>query len=73
MTVRWNADKPHRCPDCHAVAIGSGTPRWWRVYTCCRCGSRFARWPHLARLLSDAGAACGEHACANPRLKGGPR
>lgn len=62
MTDRWNTDKPHRCPACHAVAVSSESPRSTRVYTCCRCGTRFTRWPRLARLLSDAGICCGEHA-----------
>lgn len=47
----WNSDKPHRCPLCHDVAIPLGRPRWWRLYTCNLCASRFARWPILARLL----------------------
>lgn len=59
--LRWNTDKPHRCPDCHAVAVSIETPRSWRVYTCCRCATRFTRWPRLARLLPDAGIFCGEH------------
>jgi len=49
--TRWNSDKPHRCPYCHDVAIRTGRPRWWRVYTCHRCEGRFTRWPVLARLL----------------------
>lgn len=62
MTFRWNPDKPHRCPACHAIAVSGQAPRSWRVYTCCRCGTRFTRWPRLARLLVDAGVSCGEHA-----------
>jgi len=47
-------DKPHRCPNCWAVAIRyPDQPRWWRVHTCCRCGARFTRWPRLARLLPN--------------------
>jgi hypothetical protein len=60
--ARWNADKRHRCPRCHAVAVDLEQPRWWRVYTCCCCGSRFTRWPSLAWLLPDAGIRCAEHA-----------
>lgn len=60
----WNADKPHRCPGCHAVAVDLERPSSLRVYTCCRCGSRFARWPRLARLLPDVGIRCSEHAPA---------
>lgn len=60
-THRWNTDKKHRCPTCHAVAVSTEIPRATRVYTCCRCATRFTRWPRLARLLSDAGVCCGEH------------
>lgn len=59
--VRWNPDKPHRCPSCHAVAVDQERPRPTRVYTCCRCGVRFTRWPRLARVLRDVGVACSEH------------
>jgi len=61
MTARWNFDKPHRCPDCHAIAIDLERPKPWRIYTCCRCGTRFTRWPHLAWLLPSAGIRCSEH------------
>lgn len=59
--TRWNADKPHRCPRCHAVAIDTGQPRPWLVYACCRCAARFARWPSLARFLPFAGVQCTDH------------
>lgn len=63
MTIqRYNADKPHRCPQCHAVAVGGGdefSP--FRVYTCCQCGTRFTRWPRLAPVLPKVGIRCGEH------------
>lgn len=62
MVVRWNTDKKHRCPGCHAVAVASERPRSTRIYTCCRCATRFARWPRLWRLLSEAGVCCDEHA-----------
>ncbi|NRQ36007.1 hypothetical protein HII36_29860 [Nonomuraea sp. NN258] len=58
---RWNSDKPYRCPDCYAVAVNMEIPRWWRVYTCCKCGTRFTRWPVLARFLRDAGVQCSFH------------
>jgi DNA-directed RNA polymerase subunit RPC12/RpoP len=57
---RWNEDKRHRCPRCHAVTIDTGPPRPWVVYSCCRCGTRFARWPRLGWLLPDARAYCSE-------------
>lgn len=60
--VRWNFDKPHRCPHCHAVAVSIGNhPTSWWIYTCCRCATRFTRWPRLARLLPSAGVMCSEH------------
>jgi hypothetical protein len=59
---RWNEDKRHRCPLCHAVAVDMGPARSWRVYECCRCAARFTRWPWLARLLPFAGVRCSEHA-----------
>ncbi|MEU8740536.1 hypothetical protein AB0K62_13535 [Streptomyces halstedii] len=60
-TVRWNTDKPHRCPDCHAVAIDMEKPKSYRVYTCCRCGTRFTRWPILAFMLPRVGIRRTEH------------
>jgi hypothetical protein len=59
--TRWNYDKPHRCPECHAITIDLEAPRSWRVYTCCRCSCRFARWPRLAWLLPKVGIRCSEH------------
>lgn len=58
---RWNTDKPHRCPRCYAVAIDLERPRWWRIYTCCRCRTRFGRFPRLAWLLREVGVRCSEH------------
>ncbi|PRX91930.1 hypothetical protein [Allonocardiopsis opalescens] len=62
MVERWDLDKPHRCPRCWACAV-VGRPRFrsLRVYTCCRCGTRFARWPRLARVLIWSPLLCGEH------------
>lgn len=60
MITRWNHDKPHRCPACHAIAISGERPTWWRVYTCCRCHVQFTRWPRLAPLLPQVGTRC-EH------------
>jgi hypothetical protein len=57
--LRADIDKPHRCPECWAVAsYGDRFPwkrqdgiriRWWRSYRCACCGQRFARWPWLPR------------------------
>lgn len=60
--TRWNDDKPHRCPWCHAVAVDLERPRPWRVYQCYRCGARFARYPWLGRWLPFTGVRCSEHA-----------
>ena len=57
--VRWNHDKPHRCPSCHAVAVsGRYVARWWRRYECCRCRTRFAALPCLWRLTVPAYGTC---------------
>jgi len=58
---RWNSDKPHRCPECHAVAVDLERPSRWKVYECCMCHALFARWPLLARFLPKAGVRCSEH------------
>lgn len=56
--VRWNIDKPHRCPECHSVAVAGDTPKSWRVYACCRCSTRFTRWPRIAWLLPFRADSC---------------
>jgi len=58
---KWNGDKPHRCPNCHAVAVDMELPKSWRIYTCCTCGARFARWPWLTPALHEAGIRCRYH------------
>lgn len=51
----WNDDKPHRCPECHAIVVSGHEPTLLEtalaLYECCRCGTRYARWPRLARRL----------------------
>ena len=66
-TVPWIAhadlDKPHRCPACWtgaAVYETDGTMRYWRVYTCPRCGQRYAKRFYLRHY--DGGAAGGRRA-----------
>lgn len=57
-TARWNTDKRHRCPRCHAIAIDLERPRSLKVYTCCSCDGRFTRWPWLALILPKVGVVC---------------
>lgn len=56
MIIHWNSDKAHRCPRCHTITVDS--PSKWEVYTCCTCGSRFARWPRMQRFLRHVGVTC---------------
>ncbi|MFC8372762.1 hypothetical protein ACFUIT_33195 [Streptomyces sp. NPDC057239] len=56
MVINWNADKPHRCPRCHTITVDSPSSR--EVYTCCNCGTQFARFPRLQRALRHAGITC---------------
>jgi DNA-directed RNA polymerase subunit RPC12/RpoP len=58
---RWNADKPRRCPACHVIAVDLEVPDSRSIYTCCGCGTRFAKWPVLRRFLRDAGVRCSMH------------
>lgn len=60
VVMRWNSDKKHRCPWCHAVTMQQ-PPSSLAVYQCCRCGTRFTRWPAVAWLLPDKGVVCPEH------------
>lgn len=63
MTLKWNRDKTHRCPECHAIwTYGPKyeerdiTPRWWKTYDCYRCGAvftgRLGPWLWQYRILS---------------------
>lgn len=58
---RWEWDKPHRCPECYAVAIDLERPKSYKIYTCCQCSARFTRWPRLERWLPDVGVRCQQH------------
>lgn len=62
MARRWNVDKRHRCPKCHAIVVHYATVSSWRAYVCCRCVTRFARWPRLAWLLPTRPCDSEEHA-----------
>lgn len=58
--LRYNDDKPHRCPRCHAVADADQRCKR-EVVTCCTCGARFTRWPRFQRFLKEAGVVCTDH------------
>lgn len=60
----WNDDKPHRCPACHAIAIDKERPSPLKIYTCCQCDVRFARWPKLRWVLRDVGIVYTVHRSA---------
>lgn len=64
--VKYNDDKPHRCPVCHAITVYyDGAPPARRLLTlasvtCCRCGTEFTRWPDLPVIIRR-GIACEDH------------
>lgn len=60
QVMHWNEDKPHRCPQCHVVAIDMEKPSKWRVYECCSCGTWFAG-TKVAKLLPFKGVRCSVH------------
>lgn len=57
--VRYNDDKPHRCPECHAVTDPEQLCKR-AVVVCCQCDSRFTRWPRIQRFLPNLGVVCPE-------------
>jgi hypothetical protein len=61
---RWNFDKPHRCPWCHAIY--AERPSRWTIMRCCRCGVLIARFPRLWRVLPYRGIVCAEHTEDDP-------
>lgn len=54
-----NRDKPHRCPECHAITDPDRKSNR-AVVACCRCGAEFTRHPRLARILPKLGEVCPE-------------
>ncbi|MFE7077119.1 hypothetical protein ACFU96_44245 [Streptomyces sp. NPDC057620] len=54
--IDWNSNKAYQCPRCRHDTVAN--PSRWQVYTCCNCGTRFARFPRLQRFLSHAGITC---------------
>jgi hypothetical protein len=70
MTVRWNDDKPHRCPSCHTIVINEARPSRWRRYECCRCAVRFTRFSWLSAVLPLTKCDSDEHEDACPHCGG---
>lgn len=58
--MRYNSDKPHRCPECHAVTDPDHLSAT-SVVSCCRCGCSFTRFPRLAFVLRFRGVVCPGH------------
>lgn len=58
MIQKWNIDKPHRCPECHTIAVSGYRPKWYRVYTCCQCKTEFCKWPKLGFVFRHAYDTC---------------
>ncbi|MFF8932253.1 hypothetical protein ACF1AO_33875 [Streptomyces longwoodensis] len=54
--INWNSHKPHQCPRCRHGTVAE--PSRWKVYTCCNCATRFARFPRLQRFLRQTGVTC---------------
>ncbi|MFD9280228.1 hypothetical protein ACFWD7_23485 [Streptomyces mirabilis] len=54
--IDWNSNKAYQCPRCRHETVAD--PSKWEVYTCCNCGTRFARFPRLQRFLRHAGITC---------------
>ena len=54
--VDWNINKAYQCPQCGHDTVAD--PSRWEVYTCCNCGTRFARFPRLQRFIRHAGITC---------------
>ena len=67
----WNADKPHRCPDCHASTVTVEDFCWWKVYNCCMCGVYISRFPRISGFLKPAGTACASHSSRHIHPVGG--
>ena len=55
----YNQDKPHRCPECHAVTDKDHHAKRG-VVECCRCGAWFT-WQPRHRVLPFLGVVCDEH------------
>ncbi|MFE6274081.1 hypothetical protein ACFVQ9_35430 [Streptomyces goshikiensis] len=56
MILDWNSNTSASCPRCDHDTVAN--PTSWEVYTCCNCGTRFARFPRLQRVLRHVGITC---------------
>lgn len=56
MVINWNSNTSFSCPRCNHDTAAE--PSSWEVYTCCNCGTRFARFPRLQRFLRHVGITC---------------
>ncbi|MEU5417874.1 hypothetical protein [Streptomyces sp. NPDC020667] len=56
MVIDWYSNKSYQCPHCHHDTVAN--PSKWEVYTCCNCGTRFARYPRLQSFLPHVGITC---------------
>ncbi|MFB8407835.1 hypothetical protein [Streptomyces sp. NPDC055912] len=54
--LHWNSNTSFSCPQCNHDTAAE--PTRWEVYTCCNCGTRFARFPRLQRFLRHVGITC---------------
>ncbi|MER0477101.1 hypothetical protein ABR737_03485 [Streptomyces sp. Edi2] len=54
--IDWKTGATYACPRCNHDSVGN--PNSWEVYTCCNCGTRFARFPRLQRFLRHVGITC---------------
>lgn len=54
--IHWNSNTSFSCPQCNHDTAAE--PTKWEVYTCCNCGTRFARFPRLQRFLRHVGITC---------------
>ncbi|MFB8291297.1 hypothetical protein [Kitasatospora purpeofusca] len=54
--INWQSDATYACPRCNHDSAAD--PTSWTVYTCCNCGTRFARFPRLQRFLRHVGITC---------------
>ncbi|MER0476765.1 hypothetical protein ABR737_00030 [Streptomyces sp. Edi2] len=54
--INWQTGATYACPRCNHDSAAD--PTSWKVFTCCNCGTRFARFPRLQRFLRHVGITC---------------